>query len=107
MKKYFVICAALLLLASLAQGLGWQFGSSAGGIVLINGHSYIIDSQNSSPDGTLTFSFIPFPEADPSYEEPIDPADYNKKEPKIEVGFSGGYVDPDGTEHEEWNTGPI
>lgn len=110
MTKKIIAILAFVLLAMTASA-AWDIQTWIGGEISINGQLYEILNVSSGPQGALTFTFLPV--LDPSCLEEEDPvvAEDHKRDEKgsrnVEVGFSGGWIDENGTEHEDWDSGYI
>lgn len=97
------VLSAVVFLATVSlSSASWEFETSIDA-TYINGIPYELVNCTELPDGTLTFMFVPLPaDYDPSV-----PANEGECSSGVQVGFSGGYVDEQGVEHEEWDTGYI
>lgn len=98
-----IVLSVIVFLAAMSQAsASWEF-ETAIDVTYINGIPYELINCTELPDGTLTFMFVPLPaDYDPSAVDGDDRAGSG-----VQVGFSGGYIDEQGIEHEEWNTGYI
>lgn len=96
----------ILILALCGQGLSqtWEFESwiDYENDVLINDLPYLAVLQNTTSDGSLTFTFVPILSEWPEEEEGPRVGSGSGGR-AFTVGFSGGHIDENGTEVEDWN----